>query len=262
MSLKHFSGPWERVPPTPKLPQWNHAEGVWINNICLWYAEYGISLGKSSHPPVVFLHGGHISSRWWGRQIEFMRNLPYTSLVVDTRGHGRSTDDIATPLTYKIMADDLLALMDLLHIPRVSLVGWSDGANSSLEMAMNYPSRVDRLFCFGANSNPDQFDIMSAANSLTFPEAGSRFEAEYNEINPSPNYGQLSERIADLQSTHPHWTRESFSAIPTPYSSIDWPLVWISSGDREEAIKRHVPRLISDMVCKQISRFGPFHSLL
>lgn len=249
MSQKTFYGPWERVPPTPELPQWNRAAVVLLNNVRLWFAEYGVSLGESSHPPVIFLHGGHSSSRWWGQQIEFIMNLPFTSIVVDTRGHGRSTDDITKPLTYKTMADDLVALLDFLQISKASFVGWSDGANTSIEMAMNFSSRVDRILSFGANSNPDQFDAVGAASSLTFPQVGSRLEPEYNEINPCPNYKQLAERIAQLQSTYPKWTAKSFSGIPTPYSIDEWPLVWISSGDREEAIPRNASRLIADMVC-------------
>ncbi len=47
-------------------------------------------------------------------------------ILPDTRGHGRSggANSLAT---YAAFADDVIALMDRLGLPRASLVGFSDG---------------------------------------------------------------------------------------------------------------------------------------
>ena len=36
------------------------------------------------------------------------------------------------------------------------MVGWSDGAITGLNLAMNYTSRIDRVFAHGANVQADQ----------------------------------------------------------------------------------------------------------
>jgi pimeloyl-ACP methyl ester carboxylesterase len=47
------------------------------------------------------------------------------------------------------MTQDVIALMDHLHIDRFSTVGWSDGSCISFNLAMNYTTRIDRVFAFG-----------------------------------------------------------------------------------------------------------------
>ena len=51
------------------------------------------------------------------------------------------------------MAKDVIGLMDYLKIDKASIVGWSDGGIIGLDIAMNYPDRLDRLFAYGANTN-------------------------------------------------------------------------------------------------------------
>jgi pimeloyl-ACP methyl ester carboxylesterase len=52
------------------------------------------------------------------------------------------------------MASDVLALMDYLHVRKVAIVGWSDGAIIGLDIAMHHPEQVSKLFAFAANSDP------------------------------------------------------------------------------------------------------------
>ena len=61
----------------------------------------------------------------------------HTVIVVDSRGHGRSTRD-ARPYGYDLMADDVVALLDILHIARSDVVGWSDGAMLGLDLAIRH----------------------------------------------------------------------------------------------------------------------------
>lgn len=41
-------------------------------------------------------------------------------------------------------------------IPKAAVVGWSDGAITALDMAMNYTSRMERVFSHGANVQGNQ----------------------------------------------------------------------------------------------------------
>jgi pimeloyl-ACP methyl ester carboxylesterase len=70
---------------------------------------------------------------------------------MDSRGHGRSTRD-ARPYGYDLMADDVVALMDVLEIPKADIVGWSDGAILDLDLALRRQERVGKVFAFAANT--------------------------------------------------------------------------------------------------------------
>ena len=72
---------------------------------------------------------------------------------MDSRGHGRSSRD-ARPYGYDLMADDVVALMDTLRVPKADIVGWSDGGILGLDLAIRHPDRVGRIFAFAANTVP------------------------------------------------------------------------------------------------------------
>jgi NAD(P)H-dependent flavin oxidoreductase YrpB (nitropropane dioxygenase family) len=70
---------------------------------------------------VVFLHGGLANSDYLGDQARLLARA-YRVILVDSRGHGRSTRD-QRPLGYELMADDVLALLNLLKIEKAAIVG-------------------------------------------------------------------------------------------------------------------------------------------
>lgn len=119
-----------------------------VNGINLYYEVYG------QGEPLVLIHGSGQSIADMAHQISHF-SLNYQVVVADSRGHGRSgmTDE---QMTYKIMAEDWVALINHLQLRPVRLVGWSDGGNISLEIARTHPNSVDRVAVMGANLSPDR----------------------------------------------------------------------------------------------------------
>jgi pimeloyl-ACP methyl ester carboxylesterase len=72
-------------------------------------------------------------------------------ILQDTRGEGRSPFKNFTTFHYDDFTRDAIALLDHLKIPKVAVVGWSDGAITGIDLAMNYSSRIERVFAHGAN---------------------------------------------------------------------------------------------------------------
>src|SRR5712671_5838684 len=139
--------PWLTLPPTPALPTPTRSDVAAINRTKIFFAQFGAG------EPVLLLHGGMGSSDHWGHQIpELARH--FSVIVMDTRGHGRSPVTSAA-FGYRLFAEDVVALLGHLGIARASLVGWSDGAVTGLQLAMTRPERVAKLFAFGANSTLD-----------------------------------------------------------------------------------------------------------
>src|ERR1700736_4937877 len=135
---------WEMLPPTPAPIHPERTGEANANGISLHYAVYG------QGSPVILLHGGLANTDYWGNQIQALAPLR-TVIVMDSRGHGRSTRD-PRPYGYDLMADDVVALMDVLKVPKADIVGWSDGAILGLDLAMCHPDRVGKIFAFAANT--------------------------------------------------------------------------------------------------------------
>jgi pimeloyl-ACP methyl ester carboxylesterase len=138
--------PWMMLPPTPTLPKPVASGYKAVNGIRVWYAEFGHGV------PVILLHGGLANSAYWGNQVPALARR-YRVIVMDSRGHGRSTRN-EQPYGYDLMASDVLALMDTLNIRKAAIVGWSDGAILGLDIAIHHPERLTKLFAFAANSDP------------------------------------------------------------------------------------------------------------
>lgn len=239
--------PWLTLPPTPQLPPSNYEAHAHVNNISLWYASYGPPVGTAGLP-VVLLHGGKISSRWWSHLIEDLKSS-LSVIAVDTRAHGRSTDDLSVALSYELFARDAISLLDILKIPRASFVGWSDGANTALDIAMNYPSRADCIIAFGANFNPNQANITGIEAMPFLMELLHREENEYNELNPNPDWSLFNDRVNHMQSVSPAWNQTDFDTIP-PFGVVSpAPRILCADGNHEEVVTRSTVFQLSDMVC-------------
>jgi pimeloyl-ACP methyl ester carboxylesterase len=212
---------WLTLPPTPTLPKPAQSGTATVNGIKLWYATFG--QGK----PVILLHGGLANANYWGHQVRALQPR-YRVIVMDSRGHGRSTRD-ERPYDYDLMAADVIGLMDFLKIPKAAIVGWSDGAILGLEIAMQHPERVTKLFAFAANSDPS--GLADTAKSPIFNAFIARAEKEYQALSPTPaQYKRFLEQISKMWETQPNWTVENLRAITVP--------TWIVDADHDEAIKR------------------------
>jgi len=68
----------------------------------------------------------------------------YRLAAIDRRGHGR-TADTSELLHHRLMADETIVLQEHLSVGPTSLLGWSDGGNVGLLVAMQRPDLVSRL---------------------------------------------------------------------------------------------------------------------
>ena len=217
---------WLTLPPTPTLPAATQSGYAPVNGIKIWYAGFGPQ-GSNSGEPVILLHGGLANANYWGNQVRALRGQ-YRVVVMDSRGHGRSSRD-EQPYGYDLMASDVVGLMDFLHLKKAALVGWSDGAIIGLDIALHNPDRLTKLFAFAANSDPS--GVADIANSPVFNAFIARAEKEYEKLSPTPTeYKTFLAQITKMWETQPNWTADDLKKITTP--------TWIVDADHDEAIKR------------------------
>ena len=237
---------WLVLPPTPSLPKPQQSGYAAVNGIKIWYASFGRGV------PVVLLHGGLANADYWGLQVPVLARH-HRVIVMDSRGHGRSSRD-ARPFGYDLMASDVLALMDFLKIDEAAVVGWSDGAIVGLDIAIHHPERLSKLFAFAANSDPS--GVEDVTNSPVFNAFIARAVKEYEKLSPTPaEYKSFLAEITKMWETQPHFTAEDLRGIKVP--------TWIVDADHDEAIKRENTLFMADhvpdgglLILPQVSHFA------
>lgn len=181
-----------------------------INGISLFYQVYG------KGPPLLLIAGGLSDSDVWRQQIRTLSE-GHEVIVADSRGQGRSTRDGET-ITYDLMADDYVALLDALKLNRISLVGWSDGGIIGLDIALRHPERLSRMFIQAANATPD--------GSISYEKA----IAKGIPIPELQHYDDIKDEIEALWANEPNFTEDQLASITVP--------TMIAIGDHDEVISR------------------------
>ncbi len=189
----------------------------------IMYATYG------SGPPVILLHGGLGHSGNWGYQVPALVRRGYRAVVIDSRGHGRSTRD-GRPFTYELMASDVAAVMDALHLEQAEMVGWSDGAVVALILAMQAPTRVAGVFFFACNMDPSGVKPMTELPPIVARCLG-RHAQDYARLSATPDqFEAFADAVGLLQKTQPNYSAHDLAQISVP--------VAIVQSEHDEFIKR------------------------
>ena len=218
-------GQWRSLPPTPALPRPERAGRVAVEGSRLWYGEYGTRNGGT---PVLLLHGGLGNSAYFGRLIPALAAAGYHVVALDSRGHGRSAAS-SKPYSYKLMARDVVALLDHLKIAQVDLVGWSDGGTIGYQLALDAPHRLHRLLAFGANATlaglkPDY------ATTPTFAAYIARTGREHGALAPpGGNDPAFLDAISHMWQAEPLTGMGALHAITVPAT--------IMMGQYDEALR-------------------------
>ena len=180
-----------------------------VNGVRLYYEDHGSGM------PVLVLHGGSGFVEMMGGQISALAK-GHRVIAVDSRGHGRSTDG-PPPLRYETMADDMTALLDQLGIDHYSVVGWSDGGNVALALAMAQPERVDRVVAIGANARADGVidGVLDGIDDDAddFAEAPGMRSLDSLVIPKNRHLAALRKEIHQMWKTEPQWSDADLGRI-------------------------------------------------
>ena len=199
----------------------------------IWYAAYG------SGAPVILLHGGLGHSGNWGYQVPALLESGYQAIVIDSRGHGRSTRD-ERPYSYELMASDVLAVMKHLQLEKAALVGWSDGACTSLVLANSTPSRVAGVFFFACNMDPSgtkEFELVP-----TVQRCFNRHVKDYAQLSPVPDkFDEFSEAVGLMQRTQPNYSVQDLAQIRVPVAIVQSEFDEFIKREHAEYLARSIP---------------------
>ncbi|MEI2299362.1 alpha/beta fold hydrolase [Ensifer sp. MJa1] len=188
----------------------------------IWYTTYGLGT------PVVLLHGGLGHSGNWGFQVPALLEAGHRVVLIDSRGHGRSTRD-ARPYSYDLMALDVLAVMDRLELQKAAFAGWSDGACIAMVLASMAPERASGVFFFACNMDPSGTKEIEPSPMLD--RCFGRHSSDYRQLSATPDdFGAFVDAVSAMQRTEPNYTAEDLGKIQVP--------VAIVQSENDEFIKR------------------------
>ncbi len=183
----------------------------------MYYETYG------KGEPLLIIHGNG------GSINNFLYQIPYFSksykvIVADSRAQGKSADT-GDSLSYEMMADDLNALLDSLHMDSCYVIGWSDGGINGLLLAMRHPDKVKKLAVTGANLWPDT----TAVAPFVYHWA-MNYNDSLSKVQQTPEVKHVR-KLAHLLSYEPHITTVQLSSIKCPTLVI--------GGDHDVLLPRH-----------------------
>ncbi len=198
---------------------------------------YYYERGKGS--PLVLLHGNGENRSCFDAQLpEFSKY--YRCIVIESRGHGKSTRG-AEPLSLSLFAEDTVAVLDALAIPRAHILGFSDGGNVALYLALKAPERILSLVLSGANSDPSGI----VPKDLAFIK-GNRSILKLRSLFSSAARRRLE--IWDLMLKEPHISEKELSSITLP--------ALITAGENDMILEEHTNYLHRCIKNSQIHIFS------
>jgi 3-oxoadipate enol-lactonase len=187
---------------------------VKVNDIEMYHEVHG------EGTPLVIINGYSGTSEGWEAVAPLVTNLSKHFMVItqDNRGAGRSTIS-ETPLTIKLMADDIIMLLESLGLKAAHFIGNSMGGMIAQEIALNYPEKVLGLVlsattpggkCYKFDGQLDRISMVSWMYNPPKDISPEEMMEKFVELSWSPEY--YTENKDMLNSYVPKY--------PTPPSTL------------------------------------------
>ncbi len=191
-----------------------------------YYDEMG------SGPPLLLLHGGLSTAEGTFHVVRPSLAQHYRTIAVEQQGHGH-TADIDRPMTFERMAEDTASVLRELGVERVDVIGYSDGGNVAIGLALRYPELVGRLVIAGTNADTDGLvpEVLAYFHQAKPEEMGFLAEA-LDAVAPVPGqFPVVLDKVMRLGREFPGWSDEELASISSP--------VLVIIGDRDIVRPEH-----------------------
>ncbi len=183
-----------------------------VNGLKMYYEIHGTGT------PLVLIHGGGSTiETTFGRVLDSFAST-HKIIAVELQAHGH-TADIDRPLSFERDADDVAELLKQLHISKADIFGFSNGASTTLELAIRHPELVNKIVVASTMYKKDGvypwfWDMIEHA---TFEQMPQPLKDAYLKINPDKEalFTMFKRDVARMQS-FTDIKEEEIKAITSP----------------------------------------------
>lgn len=153
--------------------------------------------------PLVLIHGGGSTiGTTFGRILPTLAKT-HMVIAVELQAHGH-TPDIDRPLSFEHDADDVTELLKQLHIAKADIFGFSNGASTTLEIAIRHPELVNKIVVASTFYKKDGAYswLWEGMKHPTFEQMPQPLKDAYLKINSDTNalYTMYKRDVARMQS--------------------------------------------------------------
>lgn len=152
-----------------------------VNGLNMYYEIHG------SGAPLVLIHGaGSTIQTSFGRVLHSFAKERQV-IAVELQGHGH-TPDTNRPWTFEQEADDVAALLKYLKIERADFFGFSNGGNTSMQIAIRYPNLMRKLVLGSTFFKRDglYLNFWESLNRSTLSDMPQQLKDAYTKVAPDP----------------------------------------------------------------------------
>ena len=145
---------------------------------------------KKDTIPLVFIHGVGLDHQMWNPQINNLNE--FSTITYDLLGHGK-TPCKKEKLTLNDFSNQLVEILEHLHINKINLIGFSLGSLIALDFTSNYEDKINKLILIGTTykrSNQERSLVLDRYNQAKLNKPISKqalkrwFSDDYLEKNP------------------------------------------------------------------------------
>ena len=183
-----------------------------VNGLNMYYEING------SGEPLVLIHGGGSTIKTSFGNILPLFAKKYKTIAVELQAHGH-TSDRPGPETFQQDADDVASLLHELNIAKASILGFSNGGSTALQIAIRHPQVVHKVVAISAaylreGLMPGFFDMMKTADLDSMPQP---LKDEFLKINPDQAaLENMHNKDRDRMIAFEDWSKEEVSSISAP----------------------------------------------
>jgi pimeloyl-ACP methyl ester carboxylesterase len=198
-----------------------------VNGLKMYYEIHG--QGK----PLVLIHGGGSSI-----QVTFSGIIPLLAkhrqiIAMDLQAHGR-TNDRDTYLTFEQDANDVAQLLKNLRIIKADFLGFSNGGQTVLEIALRHPDLINKIIICSAFYKRSAVvpGFWEGFDHVDFSMMPQQFKDEFLKVNNNPSaLRNMFDKDVQRMKTFKGWTDEQIQSIQAP--------AFIMNGDQDVGSAEH-----------------------
>ncbi|WP_257670676.1 alpha/beta fold hydrolase [Parapedobacter tibetensis] len=201
-----------------------------VNGLKMYYEVYGT--GK----PLLLLPGALSGiGTAFGKLIPLLATERQV-IAAEFQGYGHTADIPERPLSYEQLADDVIELLRVLHIPQTDIFGYSTGAGVALQVAIRRPAMVRKLILASVSyrSSGRHPDLKTLFSPEFMEQAlkGSPYEAEYLSTAPRPeDWSKQLAKVRAFEQEVQDWSEDEIRMIKVP--------ALIIAGDADIVLPEH-----------------------